>query len=85
MFGIIGWIVFGLFVGIIAKLLTPGRDPGGFVVTILLGMAGAAVGGWMGRSFGMYTTDEPTGFFMALIGAVALLLVYRMLARRAQT
>jgi uncharacterized membrane protein YeaQ/YmgE (transglycosylase-associated protein family) len=82
MFGILGWMIFGLFVGIIAKLLTPGRDPGGFIITMLLGMAGAAVGGWVGRTMGMYGPEEPAGFLMALIGAIALLLVYRMFAGR---
>ena len=78
MFGVIGWIIFGLFVGAIAKLLMPGRDPGGFLITMLLGMAGAGIGGWLGRSLGMYGPGEPAGFFMALIGAVALLALYRM-------
>ncbi|MEO8097404.1 MAG: GlsB/YeaQ/YmgE family stress response membrane protein [Acidobacteriota bacterium] len=72
----IGWIVFGLVVGAIAKLLTPGRDPGGFIITILLGMAGAAIGGFLGRTMGLYGPDEPVGFFMALIGAVLLLFIY---------
>ena len=82
MFGIIGWILFGLIVGVIAKLLMPGRDPGGFIVTILLGIVGAVVGGWLGRAMGLYRPDEPAGFFMALIGAVILLALYRMLAGR---
>lgn len=82
MFGIIGWILFGLIVGIVAKLLMPGRDPGGFIVTILLGIVGAAVGGWLGRVMGLYRADEPAGFFMALVGAVILLAVYRMMAGR---
>ena len=50
MFGVIGWIVFGLIVGLIAKLLMPGRDPGGFIITMLLGIAGAVIGGMMGRA-----------------------------------
>ena len=77
----IGWIVFGLIVGIIAKLLMPGRDPGGFIVTILLGIAGAIVGGFMGRVLGLYGPDQSAGFIMALLGAVLLLLLYRMIAR----
>jgi uncharacterized membrane protein YeaQ/YmgE (transglycosylase-associated protein family) len=81
MFGFIGWIIFGLVVGGVAKLLTPGRDPGGFLITMLLGMAGAGIGGWIGRSLGMYGPDEPAGFIMALVGAIVLLLVYRMFAR----
>jgi len=82
MFGLLGWIVFGLVVGVIAKMLMPGRDPGGFIITALLGMVGAALGGWLGRSLGMYAPDEPAGFFMALVGAVLLLVLYRFVAGR---
>jgi uncharacterized membrane protein YeaQ/YmgE (transglycosylase-associated protein family) len=82
MFGLLGWIFFGLIVGVIAKLLMPGRDPGGFIVTILLGIVGAAIGGWLGRAVGLYGPDEPAGFFMALLGAIVLLLLYRVLVRR---
>ena len=82
MFGIIGWIIFGLIVGIVAKLLMPGRDPGGFIVTILLGIVGATVGGWLGRVLGLYRPNEPAGFFMALVGAVILLALYRMVVGR---
>jgi uncharacterized membrane protein YeaQ/YmgE (transglycosylase-associated protein family) len=78
----IGWIVFGLIVGIIAKLLMPGRDPGGFVITILLGIAGAIVGGFVGRLLGLYGPNQSAGFLMALLGAVLLLLLYRMIGRR---
>ena len=82
MFGILGWIVFGLVVGIIAKLIMPGRDPGGFIVTVLLGIVGAVLGGWMGRTMGMYGPNEPAGFLMALIGAIILLAIYRMAVGR---
>ena len=82
MFGLIGWMIFGLLVGVVAKFLMPGRDPGGFILTMLIGMAGAAIGGWMGRSFGMYGAGEPAGFLMALAGAVLLLFLYRMVAGR---
>ena len=82
MFGVIGWIFFGLVVGIIAKLLMPGRDPGGFIITILLGIVGALLGGWLGRALGMYGPDQSAGFFMALIGAVILLAIYRAVAGR---
>ena len=77
----IGWIVFGLIVGVVAKLLMPGRDPGGFIVTILLGIAGALVGGFPGRALGLYRANEPAGFVMSVIGAVVLLLLYRFIAR----
>jgi uncharacterized membrane protein YeaQ/YmgE (transglycosylase-associated protein family) len=79
MFGIIGWIIFGLIVGVIAKLLMPGKDPGGFIITILLGIAGALLGGFVGRMLGLYGPDDAAGFIMSLIGAVLLLLIYRML------
>jgi uncharacterized membrane protein YeaQ/YmgE (transglycosylase-associated protein family) len=77
--GVLGWILFGLVVGIVAKLLMPGRDPGGFIVTTLLGIVGAVLGGFLGRSLGLYAPGEPAGFLMAILGAVVLLLGYRML------
>jgi uncharacterized membrane protein YeaQ/YmgE (transglycosylase-associated protein family) len=80
--GVIGWILFGLVVGIVAKLLMPGRDPGGFIVTTLLGIVGAVLGGFLGRSLGLYGPGEPAGFLMATLGAVVLLFIYRMLRRR---
>ncbi len=80
--GILTWIVFGLVVGIIAKLLTPGRDPGGFIVTMLLGIAGALVGGFLGRAMGFYGPDQSAGWLMSILGAVILLVVYRMAVRR---
>lgn len=82
MFGFIGWIVFGLIVGAIAKLLMPGKDPGGFIVTILLGIVGSVVGGYLGRALGLYGPDAPAGFIMSLVGAVILLGLYRMATGR---
>jgi uncharacterized membrane protein YeaQ/YmgE (transglycosylase-associated protein family) len=79
---VLGWILFGLVVGIVGKLLMPGRDPGGFIVTILLGIAGALLGGYIGRALGMYREDDPVGFVMAVIGSIALLLIYRLLFGR---
>jgi uncharacterized membrane protein YeaQ/YmgE (transglycosylase-associated protein family) len=79
MFGVLGWIVFGLVVGIIAKLLMPGRDPGGFIITALLGIAGAVIGGFVGRAFGFYGPGEPAGFLMSTLGAVILLFIYHKL------
>ena len=61
---ILSWIVFGLVIGIIAKLLMPGKDPGGFIVTILLGVAGALVGGFIGRAMGLYTAGQSAGWIM---------------------
>jgi uncharacterized membrane protein YeaQ/YmgE (transglycosylase-associated protein family) len=82
MFGILGWILFGLVVGIVAKLLMPGRDPGGIVITMLLGVLGAVLGGFLGRAMGLYGPNEAAGFLMSLVGAVALLALYRLVARR---
>ncbi|HEV8397190.1 MAG TPA: GlsB/YeaQ/YmgE family stress response membrane protein [Vicinamibacterales bacterium] len=79
MFGVLGWILFGLVVGIIAKLLMPGRDPGGFIITALLGMAGAVIGGFIGRAVGLYGPGEPAGFLMSTLGAVVLLFIYHKL------
>ena len=78
MFGILGWIVFGLVVGVIAKLLMPGKDPGGFIVTILLGIVGAVLGGYVGRAMGMYGPADSAGIFMSILGAVVVLFIYRM-------
>jgi uncharacterized membrane protein YeaQ/YmgE (transglycosylase-associated protein family) len=82
MFGVLGWIIFGLIVGAVAKLLMPGRDPGGIVITMLLGIVGAVLGGFIGRSMNLYGPNEPAGFFMSLLGAVVLLVLYRALTRR---
>ena len=81
----IGWIFFGLIVGVIGKLLMPGRDPGGFVVTILLGIAGALLGGFLGRSLGLYREDDPVGYIMAVIGSIILLMIYRFAVGRRHT
>lgn len=80
--GILAWILFGLVVGIIAKLLMPGRDPGGFIVTILLGIAGALLGGFLGQAMGFYGPNDSAGWIVSILGAILLLVVYRVLARR---
>jgi uncharacterized membrane protein YeaQ/YmgE (transglycosylase-associated protein family) len=74
---IIGWILFGLVVGIVAKFLMPGRDPGGFVITAVLGIVGALVGGFVGRLIGWYGDGDPVGFIMAVLGSIIVLAVYR--------
>jgi uncharacterized membrane protein YeaQ/YmgE (transglycosylase-associated protein family) len=79
---ILGWIFFGLIVGIIGKLLMPGRDPGGFIITTILGIVGALVGGFLGRALGLYREGDPVGFVMAVIGSIILLVLYRMFATR---
>ena len=77
MIWVLGWMLFGLVVGIIAKLLMPGRDPGGIFVTMLIGIVGALLGGFVGRAIGWYEPGEPAGFVMATIGAILLLFIYR--------
>lgn len=83
--GILGWILFGLVVGALAKLVMPGRDPGGIIITMLLGIAGAVLGGFVGRAMGFYREGEAAGFFMSFIGAVVLLALYRFFIGRRRT
>jgi uncharacterized membrane protein YeaQ/YmgE (transglycosylase-associated protein family) len=82
MFGIIGWILFGLIVGIIAKLLHPGRDPGGILVTMGIGIVGSLLGGFIGRAMGLYQQGQGAGIIMSVIGAVLLLVLYHTVAGR---
>lgn len=79
---ILGWILFGLVVGALAKLFMPGRDPGGIIVTMLLGIAGALLGGFIGRALGLYGEGQAAGFLMSLAGAIVLLALYRMFVGR---
>lgn len=81
-YGWLGWILIGLIAGAIAKAVIPGRDPGGCLVTILLGVAGAVVAGFLGRSLGWYEVGEGAGFLAAIVGAIIILFVYRLVARR---
>lgn len=82
-YGIIGWIVIGLLAGGIAKLLMPGKDPGGCIITILLGIAGAVLAGFIGRAIGWYGPgDQGAGFIAAIVGAFILLFIYRLIASR---
>jgi uncharacterized membrane protein YeaQ/YmgE (transglycosylase-associated protein family) len=80
--GVIGWIIFGLVVGIVAKFLMPGRDPGGFVITALLGIVGALLGGYLGRAIGWYREGDPVGFVVAVLGSIVLLALYRLVVGR---
>ena len=75
-------IVVGLFVGVVAKLLMPGPDPGGIVITILIGIAGSIIAGFLGRSVGWYGDGEPVGFLASILGAILLLFVYCALTGR---
>jgi uncharacterized membrane protein YeaQ/YmgE (transglycosylase-associated protein family) len=79
---ILGTILIGFLVGLVAKFLMPGRDPGGIILTILLGIAGAFVAAWIGQNMGWYEPGEPAGFLAAVGGAILLLLIYRLLFRR---
>jgi uncharacterized membrane protein YeaQ/YmgE (transglycosylase-associated protein family) len=83
--GIIGTIIIGLLAGIVAKFLMPGRDPGGFIITILLGIAGAFVATYLGQAVGWYRAGEGAGFIGAIIGAVIILFIYRLIAGRSRT
>jgi uncharacterized membrane protein YeaQ/YmgE (transglycosylase-associated protein family) len=81
---ILSTILVGLIVGAIAKLLMPGKDPGGFIVTILLGIAGALIASYVGQALGWYTPGQPAGWIMSIVGAMILLLLYRLLFKRKQ-
>ncbi|MEJ7926044.1 GlsB/YeaQ/YmgE family stress response membrane protein [Sphingobium sp. AN641] len=76
------WIAIGLIAGAIAKLIMPGHDPGGCIVTLLLGIAGAMLAGFVGRLAGLYRAGESAGLIAAILGAVAILAAYRLFARR---
>ena len=78
----IGVIIIGLIIGALAKLLMPGKDPGGFIITMLLGIAGSVLGTWIGRAVGLYREGEAAGFIMSVIGALILLGIYRMIVGR---
>ncbi|MCM2281098.1 MAG: GlsB/YeaQ/YmgE family stress response membrane protein [Bdellovibrionaceae bacterium] len=80
--GLLMTLLIGFIVGVIAKFLMPGRDPGGFIITILLGIAGAFVAGYLGQAFGLYRSGEPAGFLAAIVGAMILLFIYRLAVGR---
>ena len=75
-------IVVGLIVGAIAKLIMPGHDPGGIIITMLLGIGGSVVAGFIGRSIGWYTEGEPIGFIASVVGAIIILAIYRVIVGR---
>jgi uncharacterized membrane protein YeaQ/YmgE (transglycosylase-associated protein family) len=80
--GWLGWILIGLLAGAIAKAVTPGRDPGGCLVTMIIGIAGAVLAGFLGQQLGWYDDGEGAGFLAAIVGAILILLGYRLIARR---
>lgn len=79
---VLAWVLFGLLVGALAKLLLPGRDPGGCIVTALIGVAGALLGGFLGRALGIYGPGQTAGLVMSVVGAVLLLLLWRFAVGR---
>ena len=82
---IIWAIVIGLLVGIVAKFLMPGRDPGGFIVTALLGIVGAVVATFLGQALGIYAAGQSAGFIASVIGAVLVLFIYNLITRNRRT
>lgn len=80
--GWLGWIIVGGLAGALAKLLMPGKDGGNIIVTILLGIAGAAVAGFLGNAIGWYEPGEGPGFIAATVGALILLIIYRQVKKR---
>ncbi|HEY0147609.1 MAG TPA: GlsB/YeaQ/YmgE family stress response membrane protein [Allosphingosinicella sp.] len=81
-YGFLGWIVIGALAGIIAKAIMPGKDPGGCIVTILLGVFGAMLAGFLGNALGWYRPGQGAGFIAAIVGAIIILFIYRLIARR---
>jgi uncharacterized membrane protein YeaQ/YmgE (transglycosylase-associated protein family) len=75
-------MLFGLIVGALAKLLMPGRDPGGIIVTMAIGIVGALIGGWLGRAVGWYGPNDGAGYIVSILGAILLLWIYRMIVAR---
>lgn len=83
--GILMTILVGFIVGLIAKFLMPGRDPGGFIITVLIGIAGAFIASYLGQVMGLYNQGEPAGFLASVLGAMALLFIYRLAIGRRET
>ncbi|KAA0681068.1 GlsB/YeaQ/YmgE family stress response membrane protein [Roseomonas genomospecies 6] len=83
--GILWTIIIGFLAGVVAKFLMPGRDPGGFIITTLLGIAGAFVATYLGEAVGWYRAGEGAGFIGAIVGAIVILAIYRMIAGRRTT
>lgn len=83
--GIIMTFIIGLIIGIVAKFLMPGRDPGGFIITAIIGIVGSFVGTFLGRALGLYADGQSAGFIMSVLGAIVLLALYRMVAGKRTT
>ena len=80
--GLLWTLLIGLIIGALAKLIMPGKDPGGILITIVIGIAGSFLGGFIGRILGLYQPDQPAGFLMSLVGALILLGLYRVIRGR---
>ena len=85
MLGFIGAIIIGFVIGLIARALMPGRDAAGFILTTLLGIGGALLGKYLGQILGFYREDQPAGFFMSVVGALVILLIYNLVTKRTST
>ena len=85
MFHLLWVAIIGLVVGAIAKFIMPGKDPGGIFITMIIGIAGAFLGTWLGRVIGHYQTGQSAGFLMSLVGALILLGIYHLIRRTTQT
>lgn len=81
-YGFLGWIIIGLLAGGLAKLIMPGKDPGGCLITIVLGISGALLAGFIGNALGWYSQGQAGGFIAATLGALVILFIYRLLVRR---
>jgi uncharacterized membrane protein YeaQ/YmgE (transglycosylase-associated protein family) len=79
--GVLSWLISGLIIGALAKFVMPGRDPGGIIITILLGIAGAFVGSYVGQTLGWYQPGQPAGWIVSILGAIILLVIYRALKK----
>ena len=82
MMGLLGWAIFGLIVGALAKLVMPGKDPGGILVTMLLGIVGAVLGGFIGQAINLYEPGQPAGYIVSILGAIVVLYLYRLATRK---
>ena len=82
MLALLWMAIIGLIVGAVAKLLMPGKDPGGIFITMLIGIAGSLIAGYVGRAVGWYQEGQTAGFFMSVVGAIILLLIYRLIKGR---
>ncbi|HVG26329.1 MAG TPA: GlsB/YeaQ/YmgE family stress response membrane protein [Acidobacteriaceae bacterium] len=82
---LIGTLIIGLVIGALAKLIMPGKDPGGIIVTIIIGIIGSFIGAFLGRAMGLYQPGQPAGFIMSLVGALILLGIYRLIVGRTRT